>query len=44
MPVSPLDCSMANRSAKPVRPTVAIVVNTGATVHQPLDWHAVMQL
>lgn len=43
MPVSPLDCDMANWSAKPEGPRHNCVRNAVDAVHQPLDWRLVMQ-
>jgi hypothetical protein len=44
MPVSPLDCCMANRSAKPERQRWYLSQIPTPPFTQPLDWHAVMQL
>lgn len=43
MPVSPLDCSKANRSAKPESRRQKLRAHAGSAVPHPLDWHAVMQ-
>ncbi len=44
MPVSPLDCCLANRLAKPRRPVGRLLDEKAAvSVPHPLDWHVVMQ-